>query len=166
MLDLSNQTFYEDIPIGYKEVGLSRTIDFADIINYANFTRDYNPIHIDKESSKKSLIGDVMAHGLIATIYSSGMLLRTGFGTRTLKTLLACKGYKEIKFLRPVLIGDTITVHFEVIDKKDFDDTKGLIEICFNVLNQKGEKVQTHYRTYLFAKRNYDFETIAERGCW
>lgn len=59
----------------------------------------------------------------------------------------------------------TITVYFEVMDKKDIDDIKG-IEMKFESLNQKGETVQVHYRTYLFAKKYYDFETIAERQRW
>lgn len=166
MLDLSNQMFYEDIPIGYRGQGLSRTLDFCDIINYANFTRDYNPIHTDKESSKHSLIGSVMGHGMIVTMISSGMMLRTEFGTKTLKTLLGCLGNKEIKFLSPALVGDTITVQFEVVDKYEADDTKGIVEIKFEASNQAGKTVQIHNRTYLVAKRNYNFEETAQRGHW
>lgn len=166
MLDLSNQMFFEDVPVGYRGQGISRTIDFADIINYANFTRDYNPIHTDKESAKTSLIGEVMAHGLIVTMISSGMLLRTEFGTKTLKTLLECVGHSEIKFLLPTLVGDTVTVHFEVVDKKDFDDDKGIVEMKLEAVNQKGKTLQVHFRSYLFAKKNYDFEAIAARGVW
>lgn len=166
MLDTSNQMFFEDIPVGYTGSGLSRTIDFADIILYANFTRDYNPIHTDKESAKKSLIGQVIGHGMISVMISSGMMLRTEFGSRTVHTLLECLGHNEIKFVKPTLVGDTLTTTFEVVEKKEFDENKGIVEMKFSTTNQRGELVTVHGRTYLFAKKKYNLEAIAVRGAW
>jgi acyl dehydratase len=168
-LDLSWQLFHEDIPVGYHGFGLGRTIQYADIINYANYTRDYQQIHLDREFAGDSLYGDVILHGLAGVAMCSGMLLRTEFGTRTLWTMLSCLGYKTIKFPRPILVGDTITLRFEVIDKADVGGgkgDKGLVEMRLDTANQRGELVSTHTRTYLFAKKNFDFETIAARGAF
>ncbi|MDR1710538.1 MAG: MaoC family dehydratase N-terminal domain-containing protein [Propionibacteriaceae bacterium] len=163
-IDLSWQLFWEDIPVGYTATCLARTIQHADIINFANYTRDYQQIHVDREFAKSSLYGDVIMHGLMGVSIASGMLLRTEFGTRTLRTMLKCLGYKTIKFPAPIQVDDTVTTTFEVIDKSDFDETKGLLEIRLDAVNQRGVLVSTHQRTYLFAKKNFDFETIAERG--
>lgn len=164
MLDLSIQWFFEDVEVGYKGESLGRTISYADIVNFANATRDYNVIHTDKEYSKKSLVGQVMAHGPLVYSLASGLLLRTEFGTRTLKTMLDFKGVKAIKLLKPVLEDDTIVLHFEVTGKEDVDEHTGMVEMQFNIVNQRGELAQTHTRYYLFAKRGYDFEGIAKRG--
>lgn len=166
MLDLSIQWFYEDIEIGYKAESLGRTVSYADIVNFANATRDYNVIHTDKEYAKKTLVGQVMAHGPLVYSMASGMLLRTEFGTRTLKTLLDMKKIESIKLLRPVLEDDTVVLHFEVVDKQDVDDNTGIVVMKFDMVNQRGEIAQTHNRYYLVAKKGYDFETIAQRGCF
>lgn len=164
MLDLSIQWFFEDLEIGYKGESLGRTVSYADIVNFANATRDYNVVHTDKEYAKKTLIGQVMAHGPLVYSMASGMMLRTEFGTRTLKTLLDFKGVKGIKLMVPVLEDDTVVLHFEVVGKEDVDDKTGIVEMKFDMINQRGQIAQTHNRYYLVAKRGYDFETIAERG--
>ncbi len=164
MLDLSIQWFFEDLEIGYKGESLGRTVSYADIVNFANATRDYNVVHTDKEYAKKTLIGQVMAHGPLVYSMASGMMLRPEFGTRTLKTLLDFKGVKGIKLMVPVLEDDTVVLHFEVVGKEDVDDTTGIVEMKFDMINQRGQIAQTHNRYYLVAKRGYDFETIAERG--
>lgn len=165
-LDLSWQLFYEDIPVGYQGTGLSRTIQLADIIGYANYTRDYQQIHTDRQFARSSLYGDVILHGLAGVAFASGMLLRTEFGTRTVRTMLTCLGFRTIKFPLPIMVDDTITLHFEVVGKSDHDETKGLVEMRLDTTNQRDETVSTHTRTYLFAKKSFDFETIAERGAF
>ena len=165
-IDLSSQWFWEDIEVGYVGFGLSRTIQHADIINYANYTRDYQQVHVDREFSKTSLYGDVILHGLAGVSMASGMLLRTDFGTHTLRTMLTCLGYKTIKFPAPILVDDTVGLRFEVIDTSAYDGRSdvGLVEMRLDMTNQRGVLVSTHTRTYLFAARDYDFEAISTQG--
>ena len=44
----------------------SRQVDFQAILNYADVTNDYNPIHVDKEFAAKSPMGGVIAHGTMS----------------------------------------------------------------------------------------------------
>jgi 3-hydroxybutyryl-CoA dehydratase len=47
---------YDEIKIG-DNASLSRTITEAHIVNYAGSTGDMNPIHVDAEYAKQSMLG-------------------------------------------------------------------------------------------------------------
>lgn len=81
----------------------SRVVDFQAILNYADVTNDYNPIHVDKEFAAKTPMGGVIAHGTmsLALIWQA---LR-----KTLGAELTSRVHLEIRFVRPVRIDDTVT---------------------------------------------------------
>lgn len=82
---------------------VSKRVDFASILNYADVTNDYNPIHVDKEFAAKSPMKGVIAHGTmsVALIWQS---LKKTLGADVLnRTTL------EIRFVRPVRIDDVVT---------------------------------------------------------
>ena len=84
---------YDTLTIGTKE-STSKTITDEDVRLFAQVTTDHNPLHLDEEYAKKTLFGRRIAHGMI----SAG---------------------QELKFKRPVFIGDTVTAWVEVVEKDD-----------------------------------------------
>ena len=81
----------------------SRHVDFQAILNYADVTNDYNPMHVDKEFAAKSPMGGVIAHGTmsLALIWQA---LRKTLGADLMNRI-----HLEIRFVRPVRIDDTVT---------------------------------------------------------
>lgn len=81
----------------------SRQVDFQSILNYADVTNDYNPVHVDKEFAANSPMGGIIAHGTmsVALIWQA---LKNTLGVAALNRV-----HLEIRFVRPVRIDDTVT---------------------------------------------------------
>ncbi len=81
----------------------SNHVDFESILNYADVTQDYNPIHVDKEFAAKSPMGGIIAHGTmsLALIWQS---LKKTLGADVVNRVRL-----DIRFVSPVRIDDTVT---------------------------------------------------------
>ena len=104
---------------GYKfeelSVGMSHetvhTITEEDIDLFARVSGDYNPIHMDEDYAKKTAFGQRIAHGALTASYISGILGNNLPGPGAIFTHL------EMRFRRPVYIGDTVTARAEITEK-------------------------------------------------
>jgi 3-hydroxybutyryl-CoA dehydratase len=106
---------------------VSLTVDQDKINLYADVSDDYNPIHVDPAFAAGTAMGGVIAHGTMSLnlVWQS---LRSTFPD------MGWHGVSiDIRFLRPVRVGDTITGGGRALE-----DGAGY-EIW--VLNQKGEQV-------------------------
>jgi 3-hydroxybutyryl-CoA dehydratase len=110
----------------------SKTITDADVVLYAALIGDINPIHLDEEYAKQTRFGRRIAHGMLAAGLVSAVLGNKipGHG--------AIYAGQTIRFLRPVYIGDTITVTATIIS---YDRDRGRMVIETICRNQTGEKV-------------------------
>ena len=94
---------YEDIKIG-DEASLTRTITEVHIVNYAGLTGDMNPVHVDAEHAARSMFGERIAHGMLVAGLISAVL-----GTQLPGPNSIYLG-QDLKFVAPVMIGDTVKV--------------------------------------------------------
>jgi acyl dehydratase len=65
-------------------------------------------------------------------------------------------GYEGIRFLKPVFIGDTITAHASIVEKREYKknpDEFGLVDEKVEVMNQRGELVMVLTHIYLVQKK-------------
>ena len=127
---MAGKTF-DEIKIG-DSAQKTHTITAADIDRYAQATDDFNPTHMDDAYGKTTKFGGRIAHGpmtvgIIAPVI--GMQL-PGEGC-LLKSLSS-------EFVRPVMIGDTITARAEVIAK---NPQRRMIDLSLRFTNQRGEDV-------------------------
>lgn len=153
---LNAPLYFEDVEVGYKfQTPGGRTFTNAEVVNFAQFTGDYNLVHIDKEFAKNSLYGENLVHGACVLALSGGMFKRTEFATATADTLLDLTEFKHIDFVAPVKFGDTIHLECEIVDKIDDGEDTGSIVMAFNGFNQRGEKTMDNLRVYKMAKKNY-----------
>ena len=112
----------------------TKTITEADIDAFGNLSGDRNPIHFDEEYSALTRFKQRIAHGLLSTSFIStviGMQL-PGPGAIYLS--------QEVKFLKPVFIGDAITARAEVTA---FNEQKRVITLKTECVNQDGVAVIT-----------------------
>lgn len=81
----------------------SKHVDFESVLKYADVTNDYNPVHVDKAFADASPMGGIIAHGTmsVALIWQA---LKNSLGLDALSRIQL-----EIRFVRPVRIGDTVT---------------------------------------------------------
>jgi 3-hydroxybutyryl-CoA dehydratase len=78
--------------------------------SFAQVTRDHNPIHLEEEYARKTIFGKRVAQGMLQAGLLSGVLgcRFPGIGTIYLS--------QTLKFLKPVFIGDEITLHLDVLE--------------------------------------------------
>ncbi len=131
--------YYEDIKIGDRWITPARTIEAADIINFAGISSDWNPLHTDEEYAKK-IFGGRIAHGLLVLSIASGLTARGGILRDSEDTIIAFLGISSLKFMNPTRIGDTIHLEEEVVNKRETKSPgRGIITVKWIIKNQKGE---------------------------
>jgi len=155
MDSLIQQRYFEDMNIGDKDVSVGRTITEADIVNFAGISGDYNTLHTDAEFAKNSIAGQRLAHGLLPLCVASGLYTRTVYNMSMMRQLTAFTELRSWKFKKPVLIGDTIHVEIEVVEKIDSkpESKSGKIVMKRTVINQCDEVVQEGEYVLLIKKR-------------
>ena len=130
MGDINNYS-YEDIEVGMKET-FTVTVTEEMQESFCRMTGDINPLHRDAEYARSKGYKDRVVYGMLtSSLYSTlaGVYLP---GVRSL--VHSC----EAKFLKPVYIGDVLTVEGKVDEK---NDTYSLIRIKAVIRNQDGVKV-------------------------
>ncbi|NEV79334.1 bifunctional enoyl-CoA hydratase/phosphate acetyltransferase, partial [Rhodopseudomonas sp. BR0C11] len=132
MEQIQNRTF-DEIEVG-DTASLVRTLTYRDIEVFAVMSGDVNPMHVDAAFAKSDMFHQVVAHGMWG-----GALISTLLGTQ-----LPGPGTiyldQSLRFARPVLLGDTVTVTVTVKEKNAAK--KRLLLDC-RATNQRGEEVIT-----------------------
>ncbi len=75
---------------------------------FAEATGDRNPIHLDDDAARDTPFGRRIAHGLLTAGFVSGILGMEFPGPGTVYAA------QTLKFVRPVFLGDRVTVELEV----------------------------------------------------
>lgn len=129
--------YYEDYELNsVRETG-GRTITETDIVIHAGQTGDFFPHHMDVEFAKKTDFGQRIAHGTLVFSVAVGMT------ANVINPVAFSYGYDKIRFIKPVVIGDTIHVKVTLSDKKDHPrkPNMGFVTETLDVINQRGETV-------------------------
>lgn len=146
-----NEGCFKGFRAGETIVSPGRTITEADIVIFAGISGDWTELHTNAEYMKSSMFGQRIAHGLLTLSVASGLALRAM--QRTPVEVLAFLGMDNVRFMAPVLIGDTIRVESEVIEARPSKSRPGTGILRFRnvVKNQRGEAVAT-YETALMVR--------------
>ena len=96
---------FEDLRKGDRWTSPARTITEADIVNFACHTGDFDPLHVDHEFAKQSMYRRPIAHGLLGLSFLAGLSSRSPAMCN-----LAFVGIRDWHFVRPLYVGDTVSV--------------------------------------------------------
>ena len=120
-----------DFKIG-QSGSFSKTLTQTDVYMYAGICGDFNPVHVNEVEAGKSIFGKQVVHGML-----SATLISTVIGT-----IMPGKGSiylgQNLKFVKPVFFGDTITAVVTIIG---IDDYKNILELQTQEFNQNNELV-------------------------
>ena len=122
---------FADIKVG-DSASLSKTVTEADIMNFAEVSGDFNPVHVDAEFASQSMFKQQIAHGMLSASYISALLGNQLPGPNTLYL------GQTLNFKNPVMIGDTVTATVTVTEKRD---DKRILKLDTTVTNQHGDVV-------------------------
>jgi acyl dehydratase len=143
--------YWEDIKAGEViELG-SRTVTKEAVLAFAR-EFDPQPFHADEEAAKRTIWG-----GLIASGWHTGSILMRLFYDGFLKDTvsLGSPGIDELKWLKPVRPGDTLSGRLTILEtapsRSKLD--RGIVRSLMEVVNQHGEVVMTTKGVNFFARR-------------
>jgi len=133
--------YWEDVKEGEVfELG-SRTMDKERMIAFAR-EFDPQPFHTDEKAAEASVWGGLIASGWL-TGSTLMRLLYDGFLKDTAS--LGSPGVDELRWLKPVRPGDTLTARLTVIEataSRSRPD-RGIVRTRMELMNQDGETVMT-----------------------
>ncbi len=118
----------------------TKTVTEADVILYAGISGDFNEAHINAEAAKKGMFGQRIAHGMLSAGFISNVLGNQLPGPGTIYM------GQELRFTKPVFIGDTITATVTVTERIVEKNRLKLETVC---TNQRGETVITGTATVM-----------------
>jgi acyl dehydratase len=155
--------FFEDIEIGQRRELGSFTFT-ADLIKKFAAQFDPQPFHLDEEEGRKSLFGGLAASGW--HIGSVCMRLLVADGQRQATEAAArgeeiaiwgpSPGFRELRWIKPVLAGDTISYASEVISLRPSEKRPewGILQARNTGTNQRGELAFSVLTTAFVPRRN------------
>ena len=141
--DFVAERAYDDIELG-ETASITKMISEADVVNFAGIIGDFNPLHVNPEYAKNSMFGERICHGMLTASFTSTLV---GCGIPGRNGLYLSQ---NVKFVKPVKIGDTITATAEVIEKID---AKQRIVLSTVIKNQRGEVVIDGQATVMVMKK-------------
>ena len=117
---------------------VTKTVTETDVYLFAGITGDLDPAHTDEVSASQSRFGARIAHGILGAGFISAVLgmKLPGPGTIYLG--------QELRFTKPVRIGDTITATCTV---KELLPEKNIAKFETVCTNQRGDTVITGMAT-------------------
>jgi 3-hydroxybutyryl-CoA dehydratase len=100
---------FADLAVGMT-VSIQNTVSDQDVVDFARVSGDYNPLHMDEDYAKTTQFKGRIAHGALTASYISAILGNDLPGPGAVFMEL------NLKFVRPVRIGDTVVSTAEVVE--------------------------------------------------
>jgi acyl dehydratase len=114
---------------------------------------DPQPFHVDDEAARASLFGGLCASGW----HTCAMAMRMMCDGYLLDSAsLGSPGIDNLRWLKPVFPGDTLSVRMEVLDARPMASKPhvGLLRSRWEVRNQHGQPVMTMEGWGMFRRRH------------
>jgi len=116
----------------------TKTVSESDVYQFAGITGDFSPNHVNKAYMEKSSYGRLMAHGALIVGFMSTVSTQIIAHSREAEETPVSVGYDKVRFLKPVFLGDTITVAYTV---SEIDVVRRRSTAGIEVTNQNDELV-------------------------
>ncbi len=144
--------YFEELQVGDEFTHQpSRTVTETDNLLFSALTLNPQPLHLDAEFAKNSIHGQI----LVNSIFTLGLVVGLSVGDTTLGTTLGNLGFDKTTFPNPVVIGDTLTAHSRVVEKRASKSKpdRGIVTFEHTATNQRGEVVCSCIRGAMMMKQ-------------
>lgn len=132
--------YFEDFRAGQVFETQARTITETDLVTFAGWSWDTNPVHTDAVGAAGGRFGEPIAHGLLGMSVAMGLASRLGVFERCSIALL---GVDDWRFLRPIHVGDTVHCTVEIVEVRPTSKgDAGILDRRFTLLDQHRHVVQ------------------------
>ncbi|MBY8975160.1 MaoC family dehydratase [Rhodobacteraceae bacterium NNCM2] len=143
--------YFDDLAVGQTFETEPTTLSEEAIIAFAR-QWDPQPFHLDPEAAAKTHFGGLIASGFHTMLTAFvGTVKLPPFATAS----MGSPGMEEVKWLKPVRPGDSLSTVVEVISLRESSSRpdRGYALLENRVLNQEGAMVMSYRCNVIFAKR-------------
>ncbi|WER44867.1 MaoC family dehydratase [Cupriavidus sp. WKF15] len=143
--------YFEDFAVGSRRELGSYLVTEEEILGFAR-QYDPQPFHIDKEAAAKSIYGGLISSGWMTCSIMMRLLVLSTVGK---SASMGSPGVDEIRWLKPVYAGDTLSVVFIVLDSRPSQSKpdRGVVLTQWEATNQRGELVCTVKGMGMYGRR-------------
>jgi 3-hydroxybutyryl-CoA dehydratase len=139
--------YYEEVDVGSVFESAGRTITESYVLQFAMLSGDWHPLHTDAEYAGRSRFGERISHGMLTLAATTGLM------TLSADAVQAFYGMDKVRFLRPVLFGDTIRAKTEIAAKVPSPEGGGRVDVAVTVVNQRDEPVMATTMKFVVSSR-------------
>jgi acyl dehydratase len=144
--------WFDELVVGQRfEHAIRRTVTETDNLMFTVMSHNPAQLHLDAEYMRGTDYGRV----LVNSCFTLSLMVGVSVGDTTLGTAVANLGWDEVRFPKPVFIGDTLNIVSEVLDLRESKSRPdaGIVTFRHEAWNQNGELVAHCKRTGLQRKR-------------
>jgi len=128
---------FNDLEIGEMLNTPPRKISMEDIEHFAEFTGDTFYAHMDEDAAARNpFFPGRVAHGYLLLSFAAGLFVEPNEGP-----VLANTGLDNLRFMKPVVAGDSIKVRLTVKKKTKRNDEYGEVRWHVTLTNQEEDLV-------------------------
>lgn len=106
---------------------IRRTVTETDNLLFSTMTHNPAQLHLDAEYMAKSDFGRI----IVNSTFVLGLMVGVSVGDTTLGTAVANLGWDEVRFPKPVFIGDTLRIETEVVELRESNSRPGIGIVTF-----------------------------------
>ena len=144
--------YFEDFSPGWTAEYGPRRVTREEMIGFAA-QFDPQPMHLDEEAARGTMLGGLGASGwhtccVMMKMVADGVLLDSAS--------MGAPGIEEVKWLKPVRPGDSLTVRGSVLAARASQSKpdRGFVNFLWEVFNDRDEKVMTLICPQMLLRRN------------
>lgn len=142
---------WEDVAVGDRRTTIARTITETDLVNFVGMTYWIEPMFTSAPHALSSHFQKRVVPGPLLTSISMGQHLLLNWPTERVALL----GINDVRWLKPVGVGDTITTESEILAKTEHErrPDRGILTVKHLIRNQAGEVVSTYESVRMVQRR-------------
>lgn len=144
--------WFDELEVGQRfEHAIRRTVTETDNVLFTTLSHNPAQLHLDAEYMKGTDYGQV----LVNSCFTLSLMVGVSVGDTTLGTAVANLGWDEVRFPRPVFVGDTLNIVTEVLELRESKSRPdaGIVTFLHQAFNQRGEMVASCKRSGLQRKK-------------
>jgi acyl dehydratase len=144
--------YFEQFEPGQRfEHAVRRTVTETDNVLFSTLTMNPAAIHLDAEYCRGTPFGE----RLVNSLFTLGLLVGLSVYDTTFGTTIGNLGFEEVRFPKPVLLGDTLRAVTTVVSKRDSESRtdSGVVVLEHRAFNQRNDLVASCRRAALMLKR-------------
>ena len=145
--------YFDELTIGqHFDHPISRTVTETDNLLFSAMTHNPALLHLDEEYCKEHT---EYGKRLVNSCFTLGLMVGISVGDTTLGTAVANLGWDEVRFPKPVFVGDTLRIETEVVELRESKSRpdQGIVTFVHRAYNQRDELVAHCKRSGLQRKR-------------